>query len=63
MRIHIQRSYLTDRSEVFDVVIYDDASSTAAITLHAYSEEDAIALAEKLAAAIDDHTTSYASRS
>lgn len=55
MRIKVQREVLTDRSEVFNVVLYAD-STAPAITFHAYTERDAHEMADDLVALVDRHT-------
>lgn len=50
MNITIQKIALSDGSHVYDVRV-------GALTLHAVTEADAYALAERLADAINKHTT------
>jgi hypothetical protein len=53
MRIKINEHRLTDNSKVFDVVLITNG---AVLQLAAYSSEDAWRLAEKLTAAIKEHS-------
>lgn len=55
MRIQVQRKVLTDRSEVFDVVVYD-TEIKAALRLEAVTERDAHELADGLADLLRKHT-------
>ena len=53
MKIRIKQNQLSDRSHTYDVVLVDNE---CAIHFHAEDQPAAIALANKLASAINEHT-------
>lgn len=55
IRIKVKREVLTDKSEVFNVVLCQEGSNED-ITMAAYNEKDADALVEALRDAIDVYT-------